>query len=521
MESSRQATVIVTALLFCLLGTTAHSGTLVYPRLLESRADDANILLHVNEALTLNLRKSSILAKEFVITSTTKNHSHRVVVNGLELERDLYHDTEHRSSLLVTRYGNGVEVRGILNDRLRIAPAVFTERSDGGLIPHTVFSVEERSNVCGHSKATNKSKLPDNFTVELCVVVGPVYQRAFNRTKDLVSYIGTMLNAVSLVFTDLTEPAIKLQLNGILTPQDQDIAGRTICGLTVDILSSECICATDILSARDATVNLVNSCQFTHCDLALQLLSGNLAMAVNDTHINTLVNGVASVAEVCSNDSAVVAQDNPLTYSGVLTVAHEIAHALGATHDGEKSELVMDGYPNDLNCTWEDEYLMSPASGGKNSGKLSNCTKEQIKFVVSTLPKNCIKVSTEANYSNKFYPGQNMTPETFCKTMHPQQKDVNASEPNGSGDQQCTIECCWKYELGNVQEREVISIDYPDISDESSEYYYGEPRDCEKYSTPEAMPCGENKTCRQGVCGEHNWTEIYNLYRTYRTFQTI
>ncbi|XP_075728134.1 venom metalloproteinase antarease TserMP_A-like isoform X3 [Rhipicephalus microplus] len=505
MESSRQATVIVTALLFCLLGTTAHSGTLVYPRLLESRADDANILLHVNEALTLNLRKSSILAKEFVITSTTKNHSHRVV-------------------------------RGILNDRLRIAPAVFTERSDGGLIPHTVFSVEERSNVCGHSteepenmiardnaslEATNKSKLPDNFTVELCVVVGPVYQRAFNRTKDLVSYIGTMLNAVSLVFTDLTEPAIKLQLNGILTPQDQDIAGRTICGLTVDILSSECICATDILSARDATVNLVNSCQFTHCDLALQLLSGNLAMAVNDTHINTLVNGVASVAEVCSNDSAVVAQDNPLTYSGVLTVAHEIAHALGATHDGEKSELVMDGYPNDLNCTWEDEYLMSPASGGKNSGKLSNCTKEQIKFVVSTLPKNCIKVSTEANYSNKFYPGQNMTPETFCKTMHPQQKDVNASEPNGSGDQQCTIECCWKYELGNVQEREVISIDYPDISDESSEYYYGEPRDCEKYSTPEAMPCGENKTCRQGVCGEHNWTEIYNLYRTYRTFQTI
>nr|XP_037290170.1 uncharacterized protein LOC119185170 [Rhipicephalus microplus] len=102
----------------------------------------------------------------------------------------------------------------------------------------------------------------------------------------------------------MTDPVINFQLNGILTPQDRDIAGRTICGLTVDILSSECICATDILSARDATVNLMNSCQFTHCDLTSQLLSGNLAMAVNDTHINTLVNGVASVAEVCSNDSA-------------------------------------------------------------------------------------------------------------------------------------------------------------------------------------------------------------------------
>nr|XP_037273779.1 uncharacterized protein LOC119165856 isoform X3 [Rhipicephalus microplus] len=254
----------------------------------------------------------------------------------------------------------------------------------------------------------------------------------------------------------MTDPVINFQLNGILTPQDRDIAGRTICGLTVDILSSECICATDILSARDATVNLMNSCQFTHCDLTLQLLSGNLAMAVNDTHINTLVNGVASVAEVCSNDSAIVAGDNPPTYSGVLTVAHEIAHALGATHDGEKSELVMDGYPNDLNCAWEDEYLMSPASGGKNSGRLSYCTKEQIKFVVSTLPQYCINISTKANYSNNFYPGQNMTQQIFCETMHPQQEDVNASE-----------------------------------------------------------------TCRQGVCGEHNWTEIYKLYHTYRTFQTL
>ncbi|KAL1485853.1 hypothetical protein MTO96_031712 [Rhipicephalus appendiculatus] len=84
--------------------------TLVYPRLLESRADDGGFLLHVSSGLTLNLRKSSILAKDFVIASSTDTGSDQVILNGSELEQDLYHDTEHRSSLFIRRRQNGVEV---------------------------------------------------------------------------------------------------------------------------------------------------------------------------------------------------------------------------------------------------------------------------------------------------------------------------------------------------------------------------------------------------------------------------
>ncbi|KAL1446619.1 hypothetical protein MTO96_044525, partial [Rhipicephalus appendiculatus] len=77
-------------------------------------------------------------------------------LNGPELERDLYHDTEHRSSLLIRSQKNGVEVRGILNDELRIAPAVLAERSDEGLIPHEVFTVKERSSTYGNGKAAGE-----------------------------------------------------------------------------------------------------------------------------------------------------------------------------------------------------------------------------------------------------------------------------------------------------------------------------------------------------------------------------
>ncbi|XP_075726340.1 uncharacterized protein LOC119185876 [Rhipicephalus microplus] len=131
--------------LFALLWTTAPTETFIYPRLLESRDDDGNLLLYICDDLMLNLRKSRIIAEDFVITSYTETSSDNVIVNGAELERDLYHDTEHRSSLLVTRRESGVEVRGILNDKLRIAPAVLAERVDQDLIPHEVFTVEERS----------------------------------------------------------------------------------------------------------------------------------------------------------------------------------------------------------------------------------------------------------------------------------------------------------------------------------------------------------------------------------------
>ncbi|XP_075728116.1 venom metalloproteinase antarease TserMP_A isoform X2 [Rhipicephalus microplus] len=498
---------ITGTVLFALLWTTPHAETRVYPRLIEGRADDGDLLLNIHTGLTLHLRKSSILARDFVLTSASGIETHSIILNGSQLERDLYHDTEQRSSIIVRRKENGVEVRGILNDQLRITPAVLSQRSDEGLIPHDVFTVEERSSTpanssglstndtCAkdHTKSAVKTSISNctsEFVVEMCVVAGPTYWSVFNKTEDLVTYVATGMNA------------------------NDSIAGRNICGPTLYELNNHNTCAADILDALNATVDLKNECGLEGCDLLLQLTRGNLAMEVNGACINRKVQGVTNLGGVCTNYSAAVVEDEPLLYSGVSTMAHEIAHALGASHDDENLTLPIEGYPDALNCSWKDGYLMSTAPHGENSHKFSNCSMAQIKIFLCTLSESCIQVHTKANYSNKFYPGQNMTADTFCKNKHPEHDDVEAQK-RWDDYPQCKIHCCWKSSLYSVQKREDISVD---LSDYEGDYSYEDLKECQLHTLLEAMSCGGNKTCWRGVCGEHNWTKIHEMYHTDRTF---
>nr|XP_054917056.1 A disintegrin and metalloproteinase with thrombospondin motifs like [Dermacentor andersoni] len=265
------------------------------------------------------------------------------------------------------------------------------------------------------------------------------------------------------------------------------------------------------------TADLIKSCQFTQCDLVVRLTSEDLAVKLNDTFINRNIHGVTSLAGVCTEHRFALAEDDPHKYNGVSTMAHEIAHALGASHDGVLAPSQMEGYPQGLNCSWEDGYLMSFSGTGKNMYSLSNCTEAQIRFVVRSLPQSCVEVHMEANYSNHLYPGQNMTFERFCQTMHPKHADVNVSDRHGHTYEECKIHCCWRLDL-SIEIRSDIDIDF----DGYGAYDYEDLKECQEHSMLEAMPCGSGgKTCWRGVCGVHNWTEIYNSSHTSRTFQTL
>uniref|UniRef100_G3MQ21 Uncharacterized protein n=1 Tax=Amblyomma maculatum TaxID=34609 RepID=G3MQ21_AMBMU len=131
--------------LFKLCAGGLFSGALVYPKIMEGRADDGSILLLVEEDFTVYLDKSDVLAQDFNVTIENDTYSDTVVLNGADLQKDLYHNSDNYSSLVVRRKQRVWEVEGIVNHEFRIRPVNGAERAPDGTVLHKVVKVEERS----------------------------------------------------------------------------------------------------------------------------------------------------------------------------------------------------------------------------------------------------------------------------------------------------------------------------------------------------------------------------------------
>ncbi|KAL1481720.1 hypothetical protein MTO96_034261, partial [Rhipicephalus appendiculatus] len=79
---------------------------------------------------------------------------------------------------------------------------------------------------------------------------------------------------------------------------------------------------------------------------------------------------MANKGKAYQSGNAAIGLDRPVTFSGVQTSAHEIAHLLNADHDG---------YGAAKNCPGDDGYIMSsPRRNGNNSCAFSDCSKKDI-----------------------------------------------------------------------------------------------------------------------------------------------
>ncbi|XP_040076211.1 uncharacterized protein LOC115313770 [Ixodes scapularis] len=82
----------------------------VYPKLLEARGLNGGKLLHIKEKLTLRLEKSSVLAENFVGSSLNGDKQVDSIVDGGEVEKNIYHDKSQMAVLSVTEKDGSVEV---------------------------------------------------------------------------------------------------------------------------------------------------------------------------------------------------------------------------------------------------------------------------------------------------------------------------------------------------------------------------------------------------------------------------
>ncbi|XP_077530259.1 venom metalloproteinase antarease TserMP_A-like [Haemaphysalis longicornis] len=480
----------ILVLVFSLLHLS-KTEVLVYPRILESRSERGGVLLHIHDGLQLNLEKSSVLARDFSFRMADGNETEDVLLDGRELQRDLYHDSRLQSSVIVKQVNGAVEVRGILNHELRIAPVAAAKRSTDGATLHKVFKVKERMNGPAQPVPLSPRQLEsfwphmqpaygisgqgsDFFMVEVCVVTGRSYRTAFQTTEALIQYLAIMLNAVRLRYVDMVYPRISFQLNGVTAQQDDALLSYIQQGLV------------DVSQTLKNLKRFVSYGQFPACDIVFLLTEQEFA-SVTDQKVDKSVTGLAYVGGVCKADKVGVGEDKPHSYDGTYIWAHEMGHTLGATHDGDGPVQYIPRHPSAQWCPWADGYLMSYEDGGLRKYTLSPCSKRQIQAVFRTLKGECIQVQQQAIYKTSYYPGHAVTDRRFCQIMHRNNPGVIPYNRNNRAYSQCKLECCW------VTGQTGSQISYM----------------CKKYNMPEAMTCGSGMTCKRGVCGVHNWAKTY------------
>ncbi|XP_050024751.1 venom metalloproteinase antarease TserMP_A-like isoform X2 [Dermacentor andersoni] len=473
--------------------TRAEEGFYVYPTLLQERTNDKNLVLRLSSNLTLNLQKSSVLADKLLLVTSTHEGQLLDTVDTSAIQEVLYQDVRHQSSVVLRQREGVVQVEGIINHELRIKPLPQDERSLDGKILHKIYKVQEGheptlSQVYQRSRGLNqhnrrngrnpnahrstkdkeeeRSMNQEKFTVEIHVISDSVHNKDFKNSEELIAYLAVMTNAVNLRYLDMKNPRVSYILVGITRSKDDSFASHKQGYLLAD----RTLAALKALKKEGKIPG--------NYDL-LYLLTGQDLGAVIDGKMDRTVRGLAALGAVCSQYAAGEGEDTARTYSGTHTMAHELAHLIGAPHD--------DGWSNDPECAWTQGYMMSYVDGGVKKYRLSRCSEEKIRTTFKKLKPGCIEVKASQNYlkNHRKFPGQTMREEFYCRAIlkHPKgSRGKVIVKKNPYLTKTCKMECC-----SNA----------------------GGFANCRRVIVPAGMACDRGgKTCKRGVCGVHTWEQF-------------
>ena len=212
-------------------------------------------------------------------------------------------------------------------------------------------------------------------------------------------YVRNFWSAVNLRFRTLSDPAVELMVVGVEvgnTPYLKSTQGKV-----------------EASSALDAMGKYFYSRERDGWDLVVTMTGQDLCQRKNkSSKCNSATAGYAYVGGACvansrkSKVNAVALVQDDGGYGGVIVAAHEVAHLLGAPHDGDSAPRYVGG-PGARSCSWSDGFIMSDRRRGVRGLDWSECSKDQIRHFLSSSTASCLwstsrssSTSTLALYSS-------------------------------------------------------------------------------------------------------------------------
>ncbi|XP_037525234.1 venom metalloproteinase antarease-like TtrivMP_A [Rhipicephalus sanguineus] len=446
--------------------TYAASEFLVYPTILEERTTASNLVLQLNQDITLHLKRCSVLADEVLVATSTAEGNQMELVNTSGIQASLYHDTHHQSSVIVRARDGAAQVEGIINHKLRIKPVPEGKRSSQGEMLHKIYEVDVPTKIpinmgsgITRRNISQRELSYDRFAVEVHVISDSVHQKDFAKTEDLIAYFAVLLNGVNLRYVDMTKPRIKFMLVGITRSLDDAYASYLKPGI-LDMDKS-----LDGLFKFNARGRVPGRPDVVH------LVTGQDMARFENGALDKEYTGLAYEGPPCTKRAVSLSEDIATSYKGVFIMAHELGHVMGSPHDETNR------------CPWSEGYLMSYVDGGVKKYRLSKCSEERIRDNLKYMPRRCVGILSQTTYMHRYnkFPGQKVSKKHYCQKRlkkYTTANDIFYEKPEDAS-KKCKMNCCFPVP--------------PNL------------KNCLECNILDGMECAGGMTCKRGVCGEHAW----------------
>uniref|UniRef100_V5GLB8 Putative tick metalloprotease n=2 Tax=Ixodes ricinus TaxID=34613 RepID=V5GLB8_IXORI len=305
--------VTIFSILHTLSGVSLEDA-IVFPRLLEERSEGGKQIVLVNKDLRLELQKASILSERVLLRGFFGKNMDPKMENGTELEKNLYEDRKKSSTVIMMKSEEGITLKGILNEDLKIEPLLVMQRISGKEIPHRISKIELPAlNISSKSEARQVPPLLA-VTCEILVLLDSVYGVAF---PGLFEYLMALLAAVKLRFSLMKDPIVTLRVVGLyrLTIEEESHIFSYSSGY---VLAEQ--------SLRNLFTFLNQRPVFGGPDMFYMFAGRDLA-SVNGHILDASLGGLSYYGVMCAFNNVAMGEDKPGTYQGVRLTTHELGHA--------------------------------------------------------------------------------------------------------------------------------------------------------------------------------------------------